>query len=68
MKKKGAIIFINQTQSPKNILDKLISLIEPANKPKVDFRDFGIGAQILHEIGITKINLLSNSRQQKESV
>ena len=61
---KGAIIFINQTQSPKNILDKLISLIEPANKPKVDFRDFGIGAQILHEIGISKINLLTNSRQE----
>ena len=49
---------------PKNILDKLISLIEPANKPKVDFRDFGIGAQILHEIGISKINLLTNSRQE----
>ena len=61
---KGAIIFINQSQSPKNIIDKLKSLIEPLEKPKIDFRDFGIGAQILHEIGISKIDLLTNSRQK----
>ena len=61
---KGAIIFINQSQSPKNIIDKLKSLIESSEKPKIDFRDFGIGAQILHEIGISKINLLTNSRQK----
>ena len=61
---KGAIIFINQSQSPKNILDKLKSLIDSSEKPKVDFRDFGIGAQILHEIGISKIDLLTNSRQK----
>ena len=61
---KGAIVFINQSQSPKNIIDKLKSLIEPSEKPKIDFRDFGIGAQILHEIGISKIDLLTNSRQK----
>jgi len=61
---KGAIIFINQSQSPKNIIDKLKSLIDSSEKPKVDFRDFGIGAQILHEIGISKIDLLTNSRQK----
>ena len=61
---KGAIIFINQSQTPKNILDKLKSLIDSSEKPKVDFRDFGIGAQILHEIGISKIDLLTNSRQK----
>ena len=61
---KGAIIFINQSQSPKNIIDKLKSLIETSEKPKIDFRDFGIGAQILHKIGISKIDLLTNSRQK----
>ena len=61
---KGAIIFINQSQSPKNIIDKLKSLIESSEKPKIDFRDFGIGAQILHQIGISKIDLLTNSRQK----
>ena len=62
--KTGSIIFINQSQTPKNIIDKLKSLIDSSEKPKVDFRDFGIGAQILHEIGISKIDLLTNSRQK----
>jgi 3,4-dihydroxy 2-butanone 4-phosphate synthase/GTP cyclohydrolase II len=61
---KGAILFINQNQTPKNIIDRLKSLIEPSVKPEIDFRDFGIGAQILHEIGISKINLLTNSKQK----
>ena len=28
---------------------------------KMDTKDFGIGAQILHDLDITKIELLSNS-------
>lgn len=59
----GAIIFINQSQSSDEILKKLKSLSSSNNKPKVDFRDFGIGAQILHDLGISNIDLLSNSKQ-----
>ena len=58
------VLFCFRVAQPKNIIDKLKSLIEPSEKPKIDFRDFGIGAQILHEIGISKINLLTNSRQK----
>ena len=60
---KGAVIFINQNQSPDDILKKLKSFNNKKDKPKIDFKDFGIGAQILHDIGISKINLLSNSVQ-----
>jgi 3,4-dihydroxy 2-butanone 4-phosphate synthase/GTP cyclohydrolase II len=31
----------------------------------MDNRDFGIGAQILHDIDISKIRLLSNTEQTK---
>ena len=31
----------------------------------MDARDFGIGAQILHDLGISKMRLLTNSRQGK---
>ena len=31
----------------------------------MDARDFGIGAQILHDLSITKIKLLSNSDETK---
>ncbi|MNU09282.1 Riboflavin biosynthesis protein RibBA [compost metagenome] len=32
---------------------------------KMDNKDFGIGAQILHDIDISKIRLLSNTQQTK---
>jgi 3,4-dihydroxy 2-butanone 4-phosphate synthase/GTP cyclohydrolase II len=34
----------------------------------MDSKDFGIGAQILHDIDITKIKLLSNSTAQTKRV
>ena len=63
-KGKGAVIFINQNQSSENILNKLNSLSNDSEKPKIDFRDFGIGAQILHDLDIYKVNLLSNSEHK----
>ncbi|MBT6224361.1 MAG: 3,4-dihydroxy-2-butanone-4-phosphate synthase, partial [Cryomorphaceae bacterium] len=51
-KGKGALIFINQNQSSEKILEKLNSLSKDSEKPKIDFRDFGIGAQILHDLDI----------------
>ena len=61
---KGTVIFINQNQSSDKILEKLNSLSKDSDKPKIDFRDFGIGAQILHDIDISKVNLLSNSKHK----
>ena len=61
---KGAVIFINQNQSSEKILEKLNSLSNDYDKPKIDFRDFGIGAQILHDLDIFKVNLLSNSEHK----
>ena len=61
---KGAVIFINQNQSSENILEKLNSMNENSEKPKIDFRDFGIGAQILHDLDISKVKLMSNSEQK----
>ena len=63
-KEKGAVIFINQNQSSENILKKLNLLSNDSEKPKIDFRDFGIGAQILHDLDIYKVNLLSNSEHK----
>ncbi len=63
-KGKGAVIFVNQNQSSNDILNRLSSFNKNKAKPRIDFRDFGIGAQILHDLGIYKINLLSNSKQR----
>jgi 3,4-dihydroxy 2-butanone 4-phosphate synthase/GTP cyclohydrolase II len=70
---KGAIIFINQYTSPEKTLKRLNNL-EEIQKPgkitkapsiEMDSKDFGIGAQILHDLSINKLKLISNSRQKK---
>jgi len=69
---KGAIIFINQELQPINLLNRLEILKGMQEqgeiktpKSNMDARDFGIGAQILHDLNISKIRLLSNSEQTK---
>ncbi len=70
---KGAIIFINQESQSLNLLGRLKGLKEIQNgedvvkAPKIimDTKDFGIGAQILHDLNIHKLRLVSNTVQQK---
>ncbi len=69
---KGTIIFINQELQSMNLLTRLIEFKElqeegtiKAPKVPMDAKDFGIGAQILHDLNISKIRLLSNSEQTK---
>ena len=70
---KGAIVFINQQSQSLNLLKRLGELRETqvadeiAKAPRIemDNKDFGIGAQILHDLGICKIRLVSNNIQTK---
>ena len=70
---KGAIIFINQQAESMNLLKRLNILKESQIEGKVvkapsiemDSKDFGIGAQILHDLKIHKLRLISNSQQTK---
>ncbi|WP_027066677.1 3,4-dihydroxy-2-butanone-4-phosphate synthase [Maribacter sp. Hel_I_7] len=69
---KGAIVFINQDSESLNLLSRLKELkelqkqgIHKAPKIEMDNRDFGIGAQILHDLGIHKMKLMTNSTQAK---
>lgn len=69
---KGALLFINQQQTPENLLARIETLVEMQEEGKLDqvppmkmdAKDFGIGAQILHDIGIQKLKVISNSKQQ----
>jgi 3,4-dihydroxy 2-butanone 4-phosphate synthase/GTP cyclohydrolase II len=66
---KGAVILINQQQSSENLLSRIQKLeaiqgegkINQAPPIAMDIRDYGIGAQILHNIKIKKLNLITNS-------
>ncbi|WP_282075576.1 3,4-dihydroxy-2-butanone-4-phosphate synthase [Maribacter aquivivus] len=69
---KGAIVFINQDSESLNLLSRLKELkelqkqgVHKAPKIEMDNRDFGIGAQILHDLGIHKMKLMTNSTQAK---
>ena len=70
---KGAIVFINQQSQSMNLLKRLSILKESQIEGKVvkapgiemDAKDFGIGAQILHDLNIHKLRLISNSQQTK---
>ncbi len=70
---KGAIVFINQQSQSMNLLSRLNILNKTQIKGTVvkspaiemDSRDFGIGAQILHDLNIHKLLLISNSAQTK---
>jgi len=69
---KGAILFINQQNQSQNLLSRLSLLKEnqahgkmKAPRIAMDNKDFGIGAQILHDLNISKLKLVTNTRQTK---
>jgi len=69
---KGAFVFINQESQSLNLLNRLTELktlqskgVFKAPKINMDARDFGVGAQILHDLNITRIRLLTNTLQSK---
>ncbi|MDP2059231.1 MAG: bifunctional 3,4-dihydroxy-2-butanone-4-phosphate synthase/GTP cyclohydrolase II, partial [Flavobacteriaceae bacterium] len=69
---KGAVVFISKDLSPMDILGKLqelknlqLTANQNSTALKMDDKDFGIGAQILHDLNIHKIKLISNSQEKK---
>jgi len=69
---QGAVIFINQDMQSVNLLNRISELktlqsngILKSPKIVIDNKDFGIGAQILHDIDISKIRLISNTGHTK---
>lgn len=69
---RGAVIFINQDMQSVNLLNRISELkalqsrgVMKAPKIVIDSKDFGIGAQILHDLDISKIRLVTNTDQTK---
>jgi 3,4-dihydroxy 2-butanone 4-phosphate synthase / GTP cyclohydrolase II len=72
---KGAVIFINQDMQSINLLSRIHELktlqskgVMKAPKIVIDSKDFGIGAQILHDLDISKIRLVSNTAEKSKRV
>ena len=72
---QGAVLFINQDMQYVNLLNRLSELkalqangILKAPKIIIDSKDYGIGAQILHDLDISKIKLVSNTAEHTKRV
>ena len=71
--KMGAMIFISPELKAINTLKRLKILKKNQTKNKVtkapilnmDDRDFGIGAQILHDLDITNLKLITNTKEKR---
>ena len=72
---KGAVVFINQEYQSFDLLNRLKFLKnsqqgKELSEPllRMDEKDFGIGAQILHDLKINKIKLITNSKYSGKRV
>ena len=69
----GAMIFISPELKAINTLKRLKILKKNQKKDKIskapilsmDDKDFGIGAQILHDLDITNLKLITNTKGKK---
>lgn len=72
---KGVVVFISQENQSFNLVNRL-SLLKEAQKEtenkvpriKPDDKDFGIGAQILHDLEINKLRVLSNAPSKTKRI
>ena len=75
---KGVVVYMQQEGQKQNLLDRLATFdsgkIDTKETNfldlalKMDKRDFGIGAQILRDLGIRKLRLISNKKQTRTGI
>ena len=72
---KGVIVFVNQDHETYPIINRINHIKKTqiegnTHTPykKMDAKDFGIGAQILHKLNVTKIKLLTTKDRKIKRV
>ena len=70
---KGAVIVINKEGYSQNLLQRITEMKEQQKghtlpKTDKDTKDIGMGAQILNDLGIRKLRLLTNSKNASNYV
>ena len=70
---KGALLLMRHGEKASDLLTMLSALKERGTQPSasengMEQRDFGIGAQILHELGLHRIRLLTNHPKRRIAI
>ncbi|MFT5532109.1 MAG: 3,4-dihydroxy 2-butanone 4-phosphate synthase/GTP cyclohydrolase II [Burkholderiaceae bacterium] len=65
---RGVVVLLNCEESADQLFAQFSALLTPENRPaaraaSMDLRTYGIGAQILKDIGVCKMRLLANPRK-----
>jgi 3,4-dihydroxy 2-butanone 4-phosphate synthase/GTP cyclohydrolase II len=60
----GVLLYIEQPQGGVRVIEDKTSETKEIGPSKMDFRDYGIGAQILVDLGLKKIRLLSSTQRK----
>ena len=71
---KGVVLYMNQNMRGHRMLHEMKTLLKegasdkPLNRKfgvKMDEKDYGVGAQILRDLGVRKLRLISNNPQKR---
>lgn len=71
---KGVIVYINKFREGHGFVDELNAYEQLRDQPKndvvhkMDTKDYGIGAQILRNLGVHKMRLLSNTTRRRTGI
>jgi 3,4-dihydroxy 2-butanone 4-phosphate synthase/GTP cyclohydrolase II len=62
---RGVVLLLRGNNTAGNLVAEVKNWVEQAGFRDLDARDFGVGAQILRQIGVNRIKLLSNKADKK---
>jgi len=69
----GVLVLLNCEETAEQMFDQFKALETPASRPvgkaaRMDLRNYGIGAQILKDVGVRRMKLLANPRKMPSMI
>jgi len=59
----GVLVLLHRSETGETLLDRVRSDALASAQPKVDLRNYGIGAQILKDLGVTRMKIMALPRK-----